>query len=95
MVIREEWSTVERKIFEGERKTFANFVAIRESFLHEIWGVMSFGAAKASNPQNFFHENRIFHQFAKILSHESFLVYGISVATYSMLKITAYFRNCH
>ena len=35
------------------RKTFANFVAIPESFFHETWGVTSFGTAKANNPQKF------------------------------------------
>ena len=32
---------------------FHGFVAIRKSFLHEIWGVASFGMAKASNPRKF------------------------------------------
>ena len=32
---------------------FRGFVAIHESFLHEIWGMASFGVAKASNPQKF------------------------------------------
>ena len=31
-------------------REFRSFVAIRESFLCEIWGVASFGVAKASNP---------------------------------------------
>ena len=32
---------------------FHGFVAICKSFLHEIWGVASFGAAKASNLRKF------------------------------------------
>ena len=56
---------------------FRSFVAIRESFLCEIWGMAFFGAAKASNSQKFIHENCIFHQFAKIFSLESFPLYGM------------------
>ena len=32
---------------------FRGFMAIRESFLREIWGMASFGTAKANNPQKF------------------------------------------
>ena len=50
-----------RKLFKGENfHEFRGFVAIRESFLREIWGVVSFGAAKVSNPRSFLRENRIF-----------------------------------
>ena len=42
------------KTFEGENFcAFHGFVAICESFLHEILGVASFGAAKASNLRKF------------------------------------------
>ena len=49
-------------------REFRVFVAIRESFLRKIWGVASFGAAKASNPQKF--------SPSKVFSLESFLLYG-------------------
>ena len=42
-------------------------MAIRESFLRKIWGVASFGMAKASNMQNFSLHNRIFHKFSKLI----------------------------
>ena len=57
---------------------FCSFVAIRESFLHEIWGVASFGTAKASNPRKFSPRKSYFHQFAKVFSLESFPLYGNS-----------------
>ena len=41
-------------------RKFSRFVAIRESFLCEIWGLAFFGAAKASNPRKFSPQNRIF-----------------------------------
>ena len=31
----------------------SRFVAIRETFLHEIWGVVPFGTAQACNPRKF------------------------------------------
>ena len=55
----------------SREKTFANFrsfVAIRESFLREIWDMVSFGAAKASNPQKFSTRKSYF-----LPNHESFL----------------------
>ena len=40
-----------RETFEGENfRVFRRFVAIRKSFLREIWGVAFFGATQASNP---------------------------------------------
>ena len=53
-------------------------MAIRESFLREIWGVVSFGSAKASNLQKFSLQKSYFHQFAKVFSLESFPLYGSS-----------------
>ena len=67
---RIQWET-----FEGEN--FHDFVAIHKSFLHEIWGVAFFGAAKVSNLQKFSPRNRIFHQFANVFFLESFPLYGI------------------
>ena len=47
-------NTVQRKTFEGENfHEFHGFVAIRVSFLREIWGVASFGVAKANNRESF------------------------------------------
>ena len=37
----------------SREKTFMFLVAIRESFLHEIWGRGTFGTAKESNPRKF------------------------------------------
>ena len=57
--------TVQRKTFEGENfREFHIFVAIRESFLREIWGVASFGAAKAIR-KSFLCKNRIFTNLQK------------------------------
>ena len=63
----------------SREKTFANFgfVAIRESFLCKIGGMVSFGTAKASNLRKFSQRNHIFHQFAKVFSLESFPLYDI------------------
>ena len=44
---------------------FCGFMAIRESFLREIWGMASFGTAKANNPQKFSPQ--------KLQIHRSFL----------------------
>ena len=41
-------------------------MAICESFLWKIGGVLSFGVAKASNYKSFRRENCIFHQFVKV-----------------------------
>ena len=57
---------------------FRGFVAIRESFLREIWGVVSFGVAKASNPRKFSLQKSNYYQFAKVFSLESFPLYGIT-----------------
>ena len=57
-------------------REFRSFVAIRESFLCEIWGVASFGVAKASNPWKFSSQRSYFHQFAKVFSLESLPLYG-------------------
>ena len=37
---------------------------------------LSFGAARASNPRKFLHENRTFYQFAKVFSLKIFPLYG-------------------
>ena len=74
--------TVQRETFEGENfRKFRGFVAIRESFFREIWGVAFFGTAKTSNPQKFFCENRIFHQFA--------IVFSLKVSRYTVDNYTS------
>ena len=53
----------------SREKTFANFA---------VWGMVSIGVAKASNPrQSFLCKNCIVHQFAKVFSLKSFPLYGI------------------
>ena len=47
-------------------------------FLCEIWGVASFGTAKASNLRKFSPRKSYFNQFAKVFSLESFPLYGNS-----------------
>jgi len=55
--------------FEGEKfRKFCGFVAIRKSFLCKIWGVASFGIAKASNLRKFSPRKSYFSTI-----HESFL----------------------
>ena len=64
--------------FEGENFCkFHSFVAIRESFLHKIWGVASFGKAKASNLQKFSPQKSYFHKFTKAFFLESFPLYSM------------------
>ena len=72
-------------IVENFRK-FHGFVAIRECFLHKIWGVASFGTAKVSNPrkfspqksyssqirESFLRKNHILHKSAKVFSLKKF-----------------------
>ena len=49
---------------------------------------MSFGAAKASNPQSFLCENRVFHQFVKVFSLEvSHYLVSIHTHTHKKSKI--------
>ena len=58
--------------YSGERlrvnRKFRGFLAtcIRKSFLHEIWGVASFGGTSKQSTKVFFCEYRIFHQFTNI-----------------------------
>ena len=41
-------------------REFRGFVAIRESFLHEIWGVVPLALEKRAIRKSFLRENRIF-----------------------------------
>ena len=73
-------------------------MAIHESFLCEIWDVVLIGAAKASNLQKFSWQNRIFHQFVKVFSLGSFLLYGtmsyISCSRLNFSSIVVTLRTC-
>ena len=64
--------TVQRKTFEGE--TFTNFAVLWRLFWRH--GVLWCGKSKKCT--SFLCKNRIFHQFAKVFSLESFLLYGMS-----------------
>jgi len=71
--------TVQQKTFEGEDFCeFHGFVAIHESFLCEIWecGVLW---------RPFLHKNRIFYQFTKVFSLESFPLCGIIATAYGYI----------
>ena len=47
-------------------------------FRAKFGGMVFFGAAKANSPQKFSPQNCVFHQFAKVISRESFPLYGIA-----------------
>ena len=54
---------------------FISFLAICESFLHEVWHILV--GQQPIVCESFLHENLIFHQSTKIIfSLESFQVYG-------------------
>ena len=63
----------------SREKTFANFMVVWlfvKVFSAKFWGMVSFGAAKASNPQNFFAKIVFLTNLQKF-SLESFPLYGI------------------
>ena len=53
-------------------REFRGFVAIREGFFANFGGVASLARQKRAIRESFLSENRIFHQFAQVLSLESF-----------------------
>ena len=64
----------------SREKTFANFAVLRlftKVFSVKFGGVASLCAEKRAIRESFLRENRIFHQFAKVFSLESFLLYSI------------------
>ena len=77
----------------SREKTFG-FVAICESFLHEIWSVASFGTAKAGNLRKFSPQKLYFHQFAKVFSLESLPLYGIQNEIFVWYRRTRFTCNC-
>ena len=54
----------------------SRFCGYTQKFSPQIRGVVSFGTAKVSNPQRFPPRKSYFHQFAKVFSLKSFLLYG-------------------
>ena len=63
----------------SREKTFTNFAVLwllAKVFFVNFWGMVSFGMAKVSNPRKFFLRKSYFHQFMKVLSLESFPLYG-------------------
>ena len=60
----------------GNSREFWSFVAICESFFHEIWGCGIFWRYQRAICESFLRENLIFHQLVKVFSHESFPSYG-------------------
>ena len=66
--------------FQGRK--LSQILRLCGSFLCEIWGVMSFGAAK---DESFLSENHIFYQLAKVFSLESFPLYGMSPGSFNIV----------
>ena len=52
------------------------WVLFAKVFSTKFEGMASVGVAKGSNPRTFLSENRIFHQFTKVFSHDIFPLYG-------------------
>ena len=65
--------------------TFHGFVAIRKSFSVKFGDVVSFGAAKVSNLESFFHNKKIiiFTSLREFFSLESFLLYTVLYPEYT------------
>ena len=63
----------------SREKTFANFAVLwlfAKVFSTKFGGVAPLALQKRATCESFLHENRIFHQFAKVFSLESFPLYG-------------------
>ena len=84
---------IERESFEGEK--FCGFVAIRESFSAKFWGAWRpLEQQKRAIRESFLRKNRIFHQFAKVLSLESFPPLLILATPLRLVNtFTAYTKN--
>ena len=64
----------------SREKTFANFAVLwlfAKVFFAKFGGVAPLVLQKRAIHESFLRENRIFHQFAKVFSLESFPLYGI------------------
>ena len=61
----------------------SRFVAIRETFLHEIWGVVPFGTAQARNPRKFSPRKSL---ICESFSLESFPLYSMSKGSQGIHK---------
>ena len=82
LVVREEIESqrkeAQQETFKGENfHEFRGFVAIRESFLCEIWKLGIIWLHQPAICKNFLCENLIFHQFVKVFSCESFPLYSM------------------
>ena len=71
---------------------------LRENFLRKFGDMVSFGVVKVSNPCKFFfffffRKNRIFYQFAKVFSLESFPLYGMCFFTRNLKYALTGLRN--
>ena len=63
--------------YSGKLSRISQFCDYLQKFsLQNLWGVASFGAAKASIRESFLRKKSYFHQFVKVFSLESFLLYG-------------------
>ena len=74
----------------SREKTFVNFVVLwlfAKVFSAKFLGMVSFGVAKVRNPQKFSPQRSYFHQFTKVSSLESFVLYGIYKYLYSIYCI--------
>ena len=64
----------------SRERTFMNFAVVWlfvKAFSAKFGNEMFFGTAKLSNPQKFSLRKFVFHQFVKVFSLESFLLYSI------------------
>ena len=59
-------------------RKFRGFVAIHESFLHEIGGMASFSGDTSEQSTKVFSAKFYFHQIAKVFSLDCFPLYGTS-----------------
>ena len=67
--------------YSGKLSRISRFCDYLQKFsLQNLWGVASFGAAKASICESFLRKKLYFHQFVKVFSLESFLLYSTGLA---------------
>ena len=71
-----------RKLLREKFSRISRFCGYTREFSPRNLGVVSFGAAKASNLQKFSPQKSYFHQFAKVFSLESFPLYCNVLRTY-------------
>ena len=91
---------MQQEIFEGEIFCeCSGFVAIRENFLCEIWGMVSFGTAKVSNPRKFSPRKSCFTPICESFLPRKLPVYGICLCMYGcslqQLLLIKLLCNCY